>query len=657
MKNSPAQGTVDTGLAPGATQAIPAGEGGARWTRAPGLTLALTVLFLAFVFFPPASTNPRLVWTFSGVAGVLIVWQLILWIVVARRGRTFQVEFIPVKSHYVQAGVQLCILLYWGLYAREVYAELPLILAQVLFLYILDGLLSWSRGRSWRLGFGPLPIIFSTNLLLWFRDDWFFFQFLMVTIGVLAKQFITWNRDGQRAHIFNPSAFGQSLIAIVLIATATTKEYTWGKEIAATFETPHMLIVIFLLGLIVQYMFQVTLMTLAAVATLCLVNLVYNKITGTYYFVNTNFAAPIFLGVHLLVTDPSTSPRTNIGRVIFGGLYGLGYAALFWILDAYEIPVFWDKLLPVPLLNLGVPLIDRLASSGIVGAVNRRWESLLSPRKSNLIHMASWVALFTTMCATGFVEGPHPGDSIPFWKQAYADGKPRAGHSLIMAVGSQAVGGGSGAAFNELGLICLEGKIVKENREAAATYFARACQLGSVHGSVNVTIQFLFEHERKSDEDVARALDRLEQESDMGVNWRMSFLVGVAYETGRGRPQDKGRAIELYERCGLGNLYAAKGLARIALSGGTPKYELGRVALVLQDAADHDDAESCWYLAHMRQIGIGLPRDERQARALLQRACTLGSEKACDALKAADFPPYSNPRMLVPGWSTAFPMP
>ena len=32
----------------------------------------------------------------------------------------------------------------------------------------------------------------------------------------------------------------------------------------------------------------------------------------------------MFLGLHLLVTDPSTSPRTPLGRIVFGVLYGLG---------------------------------------------------------------------------------------------------------------------------------------------------------------------------------------------------------------------------------------------------------------------------------------------------------------------------------------------
>ena len=47
----------------------------------------------------------------------------------------------------------------------------------------------------------------SMNLFLWFRDDWFYLQFVMVAIIVFGKEFLRWKRDGHVTHIFNPSAF------------------------------------------------------------------------------------------------------------------------------------------------------------------------------------------------------------------------------------------------------------------------------------------------------------------------------------------------------------------------------------------------------------------------------------------------------------------
>jgi hypothetical protein len=72
------------------------------------------------------------------------------------------------------------------------------------FLTTLDALLSWSRGRSWIPGMGPFPIVLSTNFFLWFRDDWFVWQFVMIVAGALVKEFVRWERNGKRVHVFNP---------------------------------------------------------------------------------------------------------------------------------------------------------------------------------------------------------------------------------------------------------------------------------------------------------------------------------------------------------------------------------------------------------------------------------------------------------------------
>ena len=41
-------------------------------------------------------------------------------------------------------------------------------------------------------------------------------------------------------------------------------------------------------------------------------------------FADSHVPVAVFLGMHLLFTDPSTSPRTDLGRIIYGVLYGLG---------------------------------------------------------------------------------------------------------------------------------------------------------------------------------------------------------------------------------------------------------------------------------------------------------------------------------------------
>ena len=102
--------------------------------------------------------------------------------------------------------------------------------------------------------------------------------------------------------------------------------------------------------------------------------------------------------MHLLFNDPSTSPRTELGRIIFGVLYGLSVVLLFAFLERTGAPTFYDKLLAVPVLNLLVQAIDRAARSTALSrldpaALGRR----LTPRRRHLAYMAVWALVFAAM--------------------------------------------------------------------------------------------------------------------------------------------------------------------------------------------------------------------------------------------------------------------
>ncbi|HEY3840091.1 MAG TPA: tetratricopeptide repeat protein, partial [Bryobacteraceae bacterium] len=338
---------------------------------------------------------------------------------VARQGRKLHYEFRPLRVHYVQLAVQFSFYAYWGWYWNRVYQFVPLILAQILFLYALDMMVCWWRRDEWSLGFGPLPIVLSANLFLWFKDDWFFLQFLLIATGVLCKEFIKWDREGRRTHIFNPSAIALFVFSVVLILTHGTS-ITWGQEIATTFQRPpNIYVEIFLLGIIVQALFSVTLVTLAAAAVLYLLNLAYTHATGVYFYVDTNIPAAVFLGLHLLVTDPATSPRKPMAKVVFGSLYGLAVFVLYGALTGMGAPGFYDKLLCVPVLNLTVRWLDRWA----VGLRMPAWVPAWNLRQQNYAHMSVWTALFVVMLTTGFVGPNHPGRESEYWHKACQQGK------------------------------------------------------------------------------------------------------------------------------------------------------------------------------------------------------------------------------------------
>ncbi len=597
------------------------------------LPLALCVALACFALLPAARGNPRLSWTFLATAGLMAGWFTWLAFDSRRSGRRLEMAFsAPLRAHYIQASLQICIYTYWGMYWPKVFEAAPLIASQMVFLYLFDGLLAWTRGRNWRLGFGPVPIIFSTNLFLWFKDDWFACQFAMIAVCALAKEYLRWERDGKRTHIFNPSAFGLALCSLVLIATNTT-HLTWGVEVATTLGLPpHMYTMIFVLGLVVQYYFSVTLITLFAILTLYVLNAMYTGLTGVYHFIDVNIPIAIFLGMHLLVTDPSTSPRTNAGKILFGVLYGLANFALFSLLDGVGVPDFYDKLLPVPILNLCVRAFDRFGSNarlerlGVMGRV-------LSPRSLNLVHMGSWSALFALMVSTGFVQARHEGESLVFWRQAYEEGKPRAGRSWMRLAGSMAEKGDS-AAMNQLGSIYREGKIVPANAEAAAFYFARASAAGNLRGSENVLQHFSMASVAASRESLEFALQHLEREHRQSDDGRSAFLLGQASELGKGLPHDLERARGYFRvAVGHGNRNAAKALTRLAMTGPVQASDLSLAAPVLERACEARDRESMLLLAQMMLLGQGVVRDQSRAQVLLQKACELGDAAACQVLK------------------------
>jgi hypothetical protein len=87
-----------------------------------------------------------------------------------------------------------------------------------------------------------------------------------------------------------------------------------------------------------MYFFSITLIAGTAAVVLFGLSALYAGITGVPYFIDSEIPAAVFLGLHLLVTDPSTSPRKPLGKAIFGALYGLGVFVLYALLGAIGAP-------------------------------------------------------------------------------------------------------------------------------------------------------------------------------------------------------------------------------------------------------------------------------------------------------------------------------
>jgi hypothetical protein len=458
----------------------------ARTTRLSAAgALRLSAAFVAAMFvlsqLPMLDGRPVVRMSIVGAAFVLLAWSILLFGVLRRREEvTLELAFRP--QHYLQAGLQGLLILYWGYYWPEVYNAAPLIIAQLLFAYGFDSLLSWSHRRTYTLSFGPFPIIFSITLFLWFQDPWFYWQFVMVAVGFCAKEFLRWNRDGRNTHIFNPSSFPLAVVSIFLLLFDAT-DITWGFLVAQTvFFPPHMYLAIFLVALPGQYLFGVAPMTFAAVTTTFLFSQIYYAATGSFYFVDSHIPIAVFLGMHLLFTDPATSPRTLVGRLLYGALYGLTTVWLYHLLLSANTPGFYDKLLQVPLLNLSVILLDRLASSPKLRALDPSvWAMSWALRQRNLAFMGVWGAAFFAMSASGYVGDRHPGQWTPFWEQACRADTRDACLNLYFLHETNCADG-SAWSCNEIGILLANRY---DNPVVAADAFRRACLLGFAAGCEN----------------------------------------------------------------------------------------------------------------------------------------------------------------------------
>ena len=586
------------------------------------LRVVLPVLFVLALyglsFLPRIATVPGLADAFSYAVAVLGAWYFLLLLRPVSGRAALQIQLQAVPAHYVQAAVQTSIFVYWAAYWPFIEGQALLIVAQIIFAYAFDALLHWTRGRSWRLGFGPFPIILSTNLFLCFKDEWFSLQFLMIAVGILGKEFVLWNKDGRRAHIFNPSALALFVFSIVLILTDST-DMTWAEQIAIKLNEPeNIFVVIFLLGLIVQYLFNVTLVTLAAAAALYAANIAYSSVTGSYWFLDANIPIAVFLGLHLLVTDPATSPRTNGGRFLFGALYGLGVFGAYGLLEWLGEPRFYDKLLCVPILNMSIQLLDRAASKS-------NWlQSLLGdtsmghrPKATNGLHMVVWIALFGWMLASNFVGDEHEGQTTAFWEQACTAGHRNACRNLVDVQRDNCFGGNANAC-NALGLGIVDGSLVTDDSLLDVHSFARACDLGSRPGCGNLASML-----------DAATVGELEK-SCQARQARSCYVLGTINLMGFAGAPDLAGAFGHFDRsCELRFADGCSVLADMYRHGVGVEKNLENAAADYETACALSFAPSCSSLADLLDQGQGGNRDPLRATTLRRRACLLGLEQAC----------------------------
>jgi TPR repeat protein len=496
----------------------------------------------------------------ASVAGALVfvgAWHA--WLHLSGRPLVVEGNIRPV--HYLQLICHSSIYGYWSFYWDGVGAHVPMLLAQICFAYLFDIALLWTKRGSFRWGFGNIPIVLSTNLFIWFKDDWFYWQFPLIALAFFGKEMIQWTRDGIRGHIFNPSGFTLGVFSVVLLVTGTAST-TYGMEIASTLgRAPHMYVWIFLLGLIVQTNFPVVLMTGTAAIAIYGMTWLHTQTTGLYLFVDTTIPIAVFLGMTFLFTDPATSPRSSAGKILFGLIYGVLVVLEYqWLMhlgtptidSPGENLTYFDKLLQVPVLNLLVPVFDRVGRK-----INlERFDFSLDRLPVRIGATAAWCGLFGVMLPS--LAYYHPGRNVGFWEEKCFPGEPKDGKTwrerfpngneeacrslAVMYVDPCELG--DPAACYGLGNLNLEGAGMPVREVNGMHLYERACEKGYAPACTELG-NMLVTREAKADQDAAVKLFALGcdlAEGDACRNLATSYARGIGVEA------DMDRAFKELER-------------------------------------------------------------------------------------------------------------
>ncbi len=347
--------------------------------------LAFAGIFLSLAFPQLAAARASI----AGLAGLLL---LVLGGITLRDWRATGRPFAALvyRSNFksavlVQALVQGSVYLWWASHQPMALEHLPSLLVQMLFAPLLYLALCMLCQQPFRPGFWLVAVNFSINFFLWFKIPFLWAQLLLLALAILIKMFVVRaGADGKVAHIFNPSGIVLSLgsLAILLFGLDST---AIGSEIVTSFyQTPSFGLFVFAASCVTLWLPSSYLVPVGALAFLTLADVIAKKSSGMSLMVLTSNSS-IFLGITLLITDPSTSPKTQKGRLLFGIAYGFSIAFAYGLLMLFHKPSYFDKVLFVPVLNLLAPWFDKLPFPKL---------PTLTPARLRIALLAAYLAMF-----------------------------------------------------------------------------------------------------------------------------------------------------------------------------------------------------------------------------------------------------------------------
>ena len=289
-------------------------------------------------------------------------------------------------------------------------------------------------------------------------------------------------------HIFNPSSFPLAVFSLALLAAGKEAGSAWGHGYRhhAVLSAANVPDAISGSGCRGRFFFGVTSMTMSAVVTTWAFGADFiSAMTGIYFF------------LRLVYSDCSVFGNAFVvHRSLHVAAYGTGAdhvrhavrAERRWgctnLLGSAGVPTFYDKLLQVPVLNLSIKGIDGLAlDRGSYGRLDPvALGRSLTARTRNVAYMSVWGMVFAGLSVAQGVGDNHPGQWLPFWRQACGDGRAYA-CPYLADMEELFCKQGSGWACNEAGrmnvALARTGEdLRRQNPAEAAVPLGRGCELG-----------------------------------------------------------------------------------------------------------------------------------------------------------------------------------
>jgi hypothetical protein len=285
-------------------------------------------------------------------------------------------------THVLPAVLQSALFAYWAIYWTPVLTHLPVIGVQLAIAYAVDFLLAWTLRRPYHPSIGPVPIVLSMNLFVWFPD--LLLATAAIAIALVSKALLL---AGDR-HVFNPSVVGLAIAGLLCIFLPEVFRY---RDISHDFDRPpHMAQAILLLALVPQVRLRITPVALGATVAMVLTMSIVSAITG-YRGGPSPWWPPWLLAITLLAGDPATIPATPTSRLLFGLFLGVAFYVVSRALLFSVGTDFFSKIIPIPLANLLVPAFERAGS-----VVSARWPRLAGEGGSR-VYLVAWVCIGVLM--------------------------------------------------------------------------------------------------------------------------------------------------------------------------------------------------------------------------------------------------------------------